>query len=95
MNTYTIFQLVVFFELQERRDFETIKEILAIINSKEVKADKKRGLVLDKLRNAALLDIEFISAMPPQSRESIMAEYFRRAEKIKPKKPRNHGIEKG
>ena len=90
MNTYTIFQLIVFFELQSARDFEDIKGILEIINSSEIKSNKKRDLVLNKLRNAALLDIEFIKAMPSQLRESIMEEFFRKAEKRKPKTPRNH-----
>lgn len=91
MNTYTIFQLLVFFDTQSHRDFETIKEVLAIIDSSEIENEKKHELILNSLRHAALLDIEFIRAMPEAVRESIMAEYFRRAER----KSRNHGNKKG
>ncbi|MDH4472281.1 MAG: hypothetical protein QE487_06715 [Fluviicola sp.] len=86
MNTYTIFQLLVFFDTQSHRDFETIKEVLTIIDSKEIKSEKKHGLILNLLRNAALLDIEFIKVMPQSVRESIIEEYIR--------KSRNHGNKK-
>ncbi|WP_300667096.1 hypothetical protein [Fluviicola sp.] len=90
MNNYEIFQLLLFLDLQSQRDFETIKEALAIVHSTEIKSEKKYGLILNLFRNAALLDNEFVKSMPQELRESIISEYIRKAEK----KSRNHGNKK-
>lgn len=73
--TYSLFQLLVFFDGQSHCGFQTVYDVLNIIDSKTILDELKRDLILQTLRQAALLDIEYIKAMPDSVKQSIIAAY--------------------
>jgi hypothetical protein len=76
--TYSLFQLLVFFDAQSHCDFKTIRDVVGIVDSTNIPDEHKRDLILQTLRQAAFLDIEYIKAMPESVRKSIIDAYQKR-----------------
>lgn len=84
--TYSLFQLLVFFDTQFHCDFQAIYEVLDIIDSKTIPDDDKLNLILQTLRQAALFDNDFLKKMPDNVKQSILEVYQKKYDEQKPKK---------
>jgi len=72
---YSIAQVLIFFDSQSHRNFETIHEVLEIIDSKEIETEIKQPLIIQTLREAGFYDDWFISNMPEELKKKIISEY--------------------
>lgn len=73
--TYSLFQLLVFFDSQSHCNFRAIYDVLSIIDSKVIVDTDKRDLILETLRQAMLLDKEYLNEMPESVKQAILAAY--------------------
>ena len=79
---YTLFQVLLFFDLEEQRNFSTIKYILAVIDSKGIRTEDKQNLILKALRDASFYDTDYIRSLSQEEKEEIMLEYLRKSEQF-------------
>ena len=80
--SYTLFQVLMFFNTEEQRNFSTIKYILAVIDSKGIRTEDKQNLILKALRDASFYDTDYIRSLPQEEKEQIMLEYLRKSEEL-------------
>ncbi len=73
--TYSLFQLLLFFDSQSHCDFQAIYAVLEVIDSQIILDTEKRTLIIQILREAALFDIEYIQAMPASVKQALIIEY--------------------
>lgn len=79
---YTLFQILLFFDLQEQQNFSAIRHVLAIIDSKAIRTEDKQALILQALREASFYDTDYIKAMPQEMKEEIIREYLRQSQEF-------------
>ena len=79
---YSLAQVLIFFDSQSYSDFETIKEVLHIIDSDKIETELKQELIIYTLRLAGFFDDDFIQNMPKELRKKITAEYEKKAKKL-------------
>lgn len=79
---YTLFQILLFFDSEESKNFSTIKHILAIIDSKAIRTEDKQDLIMRALREASFYDIEYIKTLSPEMKEQIIKEYLKHSQEF-------------
>lgn len=80
--SYTLFQVLMFFDSEEHRNFSTIKYILSVIDSKGIRTEDKQSLILKALRDVAFYDTDYIRSLSQEEKEEIMLEYLRKSEEF-------------
>ncbi len=76
--SYSIAQVLIFFDTQSHRNFETIHEVLEIIDSKEVETEIKQEVIIQTLREAGFYDDIFIRNMPEALKQKVIAKYTKK-----------------
>ena len=75
MAHFSLFQVLVFFDNQSHCGFQTIYDVLSIIDDTNIIDELKRSLILDAFRQAGFFDIEYIKDMPESVRQKLIDAY--------------------
>ncbi len=69
--TYSLFNLMLFWEAQSKQNFASIKLALEIATSKEVNLVHKQKLIAAELRRSGLFDEEYINSSDEEEHNII------------------------